>query len=109
MCTALNFRGASEISFLLTDDSTIRRAHRNFLNQDSVTDVITFHNPPSLDILISLDAAAREARRRGLFVWQEILLYMGHALLHATGFDDTTPAARDRMRQAEFTLLSQVV
>lgn len=107
MCTALNFRGGNEISFLLVDDKTIRRAHRDFLNHDSVTDVITFHNPPYLDILISLDAATREARRRGLLLWQEILLYMGHALLHAAGFGDTTPTARDRMRQAEFTLLSQ--
>ena len=109
MCTVLNFRAASEIHFLFVDNRTLRKTHRDFLGDNSVTDVITFHHAPTLDIIISLDVAAREARKRGLQCWHEILLYMGHGLLHAAGFGDKTPTARDQMRQAEFTLLTKVL
>lgn len=109
MSTALNFRGASEIHFLFVDDPTIRQYHQKFLGKNRPTDVITFHYPPTLDIVISLDTAAREAKKRSLSFWQEVTLYMCHGLLHASGYDDILSSDCMKMRQEEFRLLSQIL
>ena len=107
LCTNLKFR-RGEINFLLTTNRAIQKLHACFLKTDKPTDVMTFCNG-SIDIVISLDQAARQARLRRLRLIDEVTLLICHGLLHAKGFDDHTEKERLAMRQAEFESLARTL
>lgn len=79
------------------------------MNDPTPTDVITFVDKETVDVVISLDQADCQAKPRNLSLLHEVILLMGHALLHAKGFDDLTPAKALIMRQQEFELLARVL
>lgn len=79
------------------------------MHDPSATDVITFADKASVDIVISLDQAALQARPRGIQLVEEVQLLMCHALLHAKGFDDLTEKDRLKMRQSEFETMMRVL
>lgn len=107
MSTRLRFQNA-DISFLFTTNRGIQKYHKQFLNDPSPTDVITFTDGKTVDAVISLDQAVRQAGPRGVRLWQEAALLVGHALLHAKGFDDLTEKGRLEMRRQEFELMASV-
>lgn len=76
--------------------------HRQFLNQNGTTDVITFQHG---EIFISVPTAQRQARQFGTSTLREIQLYIVHGLLHLQGYDDRTSSQERRMRAAEARLL----
>jgi probable rRNA maturation factor len=68
------------------------KVHRDFLNIQEATDVITF---PYGEILVCAHIAAARAPEFGHSTTQELALYIIHGLLHLSGFDDlTTPEAQ---------------
>ena len=79
------------------------------MGEDSTTDVITFADEKNVDVVISLDQAARQAKTRGLKLFHEVLLLMCHAMLHAKGFDDLTIEDALKMRQQEFEWLARIL
>lgn len=93
-------------------DADIRRLNRTWLEHDFATDVISFPlsdpQAPRLDgaLAVSRDTARREAARRGHAPYHEWMLYVVHGTLHLLGHDDGAPAARRRMRRAEFEVLA---
>lgn len=105
------------ISVALVDDPTIRALHREFQDQDSATDVLSFplHDAedegpdvfdpdaegPGGEVVVSVDTARREAAARGVPFEAELSLYVIHGVLHIIGYDDLDDAARARMRAAE--------
>ena len=98
------------VSVVFVDDEEIRRLHREYLDCDHATDVLTFpleeaDGPGRDDVLgeifVSVDTARREADRRSEVLEREIALYALHGVLHLVGFDDGEPDARRRMRRAE--------
>jgi probable rRNA maturation factor len=100
------------IDLALVDDRTIRSVHREFLNLDTPTDVLTFPlheagEPLSGQIVVSVETALREARRRGLSVADEVLLYVIHGVLHLCGYDDHMPGDARRMRRRQQHFLRQ--
>jgi len=95
---------------LITTDAELRRLNRRFLGQDRPTDVLSFPAPqpasgrgagaPSLgEIAISLQRAARQARRFGHSLEEEIGILMLHGLLHLKGMDHASDDGR--MARAE--------
>jgi len=104
------------IGILLTDDRGIAEAHRDFLGDPSVTDVLSFSagfaepggegEPPLGDLLISEETARREARSRGVAVRREVGFYVVHGILHLLGLDHETDEGE--MRRAEKRLLRRV-
>lgn len=111
------------VSIVFTGDDEIRALHRDFLGEDSATDVITFPldddgegtvegHQASDDLLgeivVSVDTARREAARRDLPLDRELSLYAIHGVLHLLGFDDHDVADRRRMRRAERRLLDRL-
>lgn len=109
MSTGLNFPRGAEISFLFTTQREIRKFHGRFLGDPSATDVITFCHTPCIDIVISIDQAKAQAKKRALPLLYELILLMLHGLLHAKGFDDTKPSKRLEMRCQEFEWLSRIL
>ena len=104
------------ISVALVDDPTIRALHREFQDQDSATDVLSFplsddgDGPDAFDpdaegpggeVVVSVDTARREAATRGVPFEAELSLYVIHGVLHIIGYDDLEDAPRERMRAAE--------
>ncbi len=103
---------SARISLAVVDDATIRRLHREFLDEDSPTDVMSFaleQSETSLEgeVVVSAETAARTAPDYGWAAEDELLLYAIHGTLHLAGFDDTTDQCRADMRQQEQLVLSR--
>ena len=101
-CSKRPMHRLEQIVILLISDQRMADLHRRFLNQSGPTDVITFQHG---EIFISVPTAKRQGREFGTSTLAEIELYVVHGLLHLSGFDDRTPAARRRMRAAEARVL----
>jgi probable rRNA maturation factor len=103
---ARDFRGgcpAGELSVVFLTDDALARMHGEFLDDPSVTDVITFEGDPAHgvagEICVSADAAGRQAGAKDLAA--ELTLYLVHGWLHLAGYDDLQPAKKRLMRRAE--------
>ncbi len=104
MASAFQSHGKSGASacLLLTSDEHVRELNLKFRGIDASTDVLTFpagdHAGEQLgDVAISVPFAARQARRRGVSLSQELGYLAIHGALHLVGFDDETDDERDRM------------
>jgi probable rRNA maturation factor len=86
---AASLRGAVDV--LLTNSSELRRLNRRFRGKNQPTDVLSFpairSNGFAGDIAISVDIAARNARRLGHTPVEEIKILVLHAILHLAGYD----------------------
>lgn len=96
--------GRSAVNVVLVSDRQIRRLNRDFHGRAEVTDVLTFDYGPAggeddveAEVVVSAERALAEALSRGLPPDGELLLYCIHGLLHLAGYEDGTPAARQRM------------
>lgn len=108
LCTVLNFR-KGDIHFLFAGQRQIRKLHQRYLHKKTATDVMTFVDRGSVDIVISIDQAQAQAKPRGVKLLEELTLLMCHALLHAQGLNDQTESGRFAMRKAEFESLARVL
>jgi probable rRNA maturation factor len=102
--------GVWEIALVLTTDPHLRELHRDFMNIDSETDVMTFPVEPAPeeaprggDIIVSVDRAREQAPLYDHVVEQEIEFLTVHGLLHLCGWDDVEADDRAKMlsRQGE--------
>lgn len=107
---ALEFTGRvdCEVSILLTDDDEIARVHGEFLDDPTPTDVMSFDLDDSIELIISVECARREAERLQHTIRAELALYVVHGLLHACDYDDHDAAERERMRAAEREVLARI-
>ncbi|MGQ9575857.1 MAG: rRNA maturation RNase YbeY [Thermoguttaceae bacterium] len=99
----------AQISLAIVDDATIRRLHRQFLDRDEPTDVLSFlfeRSAKSLDgeIVVSGQTARQVARLYHRPAFAELLMYVLHGVLHLVGWRDDTPRRRAEMdaRQQEY-------
>lgn len=122
---ALRAEGAesAEVSILLADDPTVHALNRDYRHQDKPTDVLSFsqresrdaHAPPPPaglgpeilgDVVISVDAAARQAQQFGVTLEDELALLAVHGILHLLGEEDETEEGAERMRTKETAVLA---
>lgn len=89
------------VTVVLTDDPELRALKLQHWGEDTPTDVLSFPTfepgdpfvPPHLgDIVISLDAAQRQAEERGHALETEVLILAAHSFWHLLGHDHTTEA-----------------
>lgn len=88
-----------DLSILLCDDSFIRGLNRQYRDRDEETDVLSFEQgeryrgPDGVerllagDIVISLDALARNAKEFGISLDEELRRLVVHGILHLSGMD----------------------
>ncbi len=106
----LGHRG-SELSISLVDDGTIRELNQEWRGIDRATDVLSFSllegdHPRRRgqllgDVVISVETAARQARRRRRGVDEIAARLMVHGVLHVLGHDHVRPAQARVMRAEE--------
>jgi probable rRNA maturation factor len=107
-----------EVHVLLADDATLRRLNRQFRGKDKPTDVLSFpaaarsafdgEKELAGDLAISLETAARQAKKFGHTLSDEVRVLMLHGLLHLAGYDHEQDkgqmAARERELRSELGL-----
>jgi probable rRNA maturation factor len=99
-----------DVSFVLTDDIAIHRLNKIYRGKDAPTDVLAFamregeHGDVAGsvlgDVIVSVEAAKKQAGARGIAVLDEVTMLLAHGLLHLLGWDHDT-AAKDRRMRAE--------
>jgi probable rRNA maturation factor len=89
--------------------------HEEFMGVAGPTDVLTFeldHDARGRvvagEVVVCVPYARREARRRGVAVEKELLLYALHGMLHLCGFDDRTDRDFAIMHRREDEILKKL-
>ena len=106
------------LTLLVTDDAGIQTLHRDYLNDDTPTDVLSFATASDEafpmepgygnylgDIAVSWETAALQGPEAGLSVEEEVAFLALHGLLHLLGADDATDADRTAMLDRQQALL----
>ncbi len=102
----------TELSIALVGDKRMSSLHKEFMNIEGPTDVLTF--PLDIDkknrvtageIVICVPEAVRQCKKRHSPVEPELLLYALHGILHLCGFDDRTEKDFRQMHAMEDTIL----
>lgn len=106
----LSFAGRDglEVAVRITGDREIGAIHDQFLGDPSPTDVMSFDLGDSVDVVVNVEQARREAAVGDHAGQAELALYVVHGLLHVCGFDDHDPIQRRRMRAAEQQVLRRL-
>jgi probable rRNA maturation factor len=105
--------GPWQMSLRLCDDVVISELHDRFFADPTPTDVITFPSGDGEDdgetylgdVVVSVEAAARQAADAGHSTDREIAFLALHGLLHLCGYDDPTDELRETMHRRQTTLL----
>jgi rRNA maturation RNase YbeY len=105
----------TSLSLALVGNARMAQLHQEFLNIPGPTDVLTFEldhdsrgRVTAGEIVICVPYAARQARKSGIPVRHELLLYAIHGLLHLTGFDDLTDDGYRKMHRKEDEILRRL-
>jgi len=105
---------AGDLSVAFVGDKEIAKVHADFMDDPTVTDVITFvgepnpHEPFAGEIVINVDQARRAGPEHGQTAKAELLLYLVHGWLHLAGYRDKKPAEAKAMRAAEARCLAHL-
>ncbi len=100
----------TEVEVAVVDRSEMAELHWRYLHRRGETDVLSFDvsdpgAPESVQIVVCGPVAASQARRLGVGVQRELLLYVAHGLLHRMGYDDTDERSARRMQNRQEALL----
>ncbi|HEY5494871.1 MAG TPA: rRNA maturation RNase YbeY [Candidatus Anoxymicrobiaceae bacterium] len=114
-----------ELSVSLVSDEEMTALNSEYMGLDEPTDVLSFPllsreevegldasgiaPEPVGDIVINLDAAARQAGERGLSRRDEVELLAAHGLLHLFGYDHLSPSETAEMARKERSLLGRSI
>jgi rRNA maturation RNase YbeY len=96
---------AGEISYIFCSDDYLYKMNVQYLNHDTLTDVITFDyteaNKISGDIFISIPRVEENASDFGKTFADELNRVMVHGILHLCGYKDKTTKDEKIMRLKE--------
>ncbi len=94
-----------EINYIFCDDEYLLQINQQYLNHDTLTDVISFDyslgNELSGDIFISIERVEDNAKDYKVPFAEELNRVMLHGILHYCGFKDKTEADEQFMRNKE--------
>ncbi|QOD59812.1 rRNA maturation RNase YbeY [Polaribacter haliotis] len=94
-----------EINYIFCDDTYLHKLNVEFLQHDTLTDIISFDNSLGKlingDIYISVERVADNATDFNVSFEEELHRVMIHGILHYVGFKDKTTTEKKEMRNQE--------
>lgn len=101
-----------EISYVFCDDKYLHKLNVEFLNHDTLTDIISFDYSVGKiiqgDIFISIDRVEDNAKDFGVSFEEELKRVIIHGVLHYCGYKDKTDSDKRLMREKENHYLEQL-
>jgi len=101
-----------QLQYIFCDDSYLLAMNQQFLNHDTLTDIITFDMSEQADevtgeIYISIDRVAENAKKFSVAYKDELHRVIFHGALHLCGFKDKKTADKEEMRKQEDKCLKE--
>ena len=100
------------ISYIFCSDDYLHQMNIEYLEHDTLTDVITFpynNDPIEGDIFISIDRVKDNAQYLGVPFETELHRVMIHGVLHLCGYSDETDEEEATMRDKEDAYLRKMM
>lgn len=103
-----------QINFIFCSDDYLHRINLQYLDHDTLTDIITFPlesdkpDQVSSDIFISVDRIRENAEKFHVDESEELSRVMIHGILHLCGYGDKSPGQKKKMRETEDFYLSRL-
>ncbi len=101
-----------EINYIFCNDNYLLKLNVNFLNHDTLTDVISFDYSVGKtlhgDIYISTERVAENAKDFSVSFYEELYRVMVHGVLHYCGYKDKSDDDIKIMRDKENFYLEQL-
>ena len=102
---------ADTINYIFCSDSHLLKINQEYLNHDTLTDIITFDysdlpNTIESDIFISIERVRENASKLKRDLDEELHRVLVHGLLHIIGYRDKTAEEKQEMREKEDACLS---
>ncbi|ULC59726.1 rRNA maturation RNase YbeY [Flaviramulus sp. BrNp1-15] len=102
-----------EINYIFCDDKYLHKLNVEFLNHDTLTDIISFDYSVGKiiqgDIFISVERVAENAKDFGVSFEEELHRVIIHGVLHYCGYKDKSEEDAQVMRSKENHYLKQLV
>ncbi len=101
-----------EINYIFCDDAFLLKLNVEYLNHDTLTDIISFDNSIGKiiqgDIFISVERVADNAKDFNVSLQEELHRVMVHGVLHFCGYKDKSESESLLMRQKENHYIKQL-
>ena len=101
-----------EINYIFCDDNYLHKLNVEFLQHDTLTDVISFDNTLgkliSGDIFISIERVEENSKDFDVSFENELHRVMIHGVLHYMGYKDKSEEDKKKMRAAENVALNLI-
>jgi rRNA maturation RNase YbeY len=98
----LEKKALGEINYIFCDDEYLLKKNQDFLNHDTLTDIITFdyseENKLSADIFISIERVKENALIFAVPFEKELKRVIIHGILHLIGYKDKSEEEAKTMR-----------
>ncbi len=96
----------AELSYIFCSDEYLHKMNLDYLDHDTLTDIITFDNSEEEgiiegDIFISVDRVRDNAKQLSLTEEIELSRVISHGLFHLMGYEDKTKTQSIEMRGKE--------
>jgi rRNA maturation RNase YbeY len=95
-----------DLNIILVSDEHLHKMNVDFLDHDTLTDIITFENTVVAsqiegELYISIDRVKENATKLSVNLIDELHRVMVHGVLHLCGYGDKTPKKKAIMREKE--------
>jgi len=101
-----------EINYIFCDDDYLLKLNKEFLQHDTLTDIISFDYTLGKeiggDIFISVERVKENAIKFSQSIESEISRVVIHGVLHYFGYKDKTPEDAENMRNQEAICLQKL-
>lgn len=102
-----------DVAYIFCSDAFLLKLNQQYLNHDTLTDIITFslsetHLPIISEIYISIERVRENAEGLHVSLENELHRVMIHGILHLCGHSDHTKKLKTQMRSLEDYYLSKI-